>query len=595
MAENTESGVRLSYSGAEIDRRLKQGTFDDAVAAGYVGTKADFDNSLANIGVVDIQNISTYLQKIKDGSLTATEASELATILGSGKKVVSITEGSVVNTKSVGELDVDINPNGNCDINIMISDIKNQKTEVYKTTKTGDSAVNVYDEYLTNKFKELSASILSLATASTSSDISTAIGGVDGFNSLIKDIQNGVSLVAGSSASQVGYAILSQGTSSDLLALAFIKDSVYTTIRIQDTVAETVHTFSVQREESRIGEAEFSYSLDPDILTLTAKSDATAINAVLDKMGGFDSLIAKIQKGYTFVLNQTKSGEGTSSDVSLPVIEAFQTSMTTSESTTSHSIRFSILDVESSDMSLYKEIVIISANNELKCNINHKLTQGIVNLYNLFQLQETATSEQILTALDDAASDWKDTQHLRYIVADASNSVVNNIHAWKGTNVDGEESYKFTQISFYDQDTHILTYEVSKKRTEGTWYLKIYQNTTVTNGVNTVDTLAALPIGRSLIWADVAAASDISLEANAPEGVEYVVIVKNTSAATITQPLPSTGQWTSMSGTSIDIPAGGVINLSIITTGKRDFVENEGDARVTTSKQTFSIAALIQS
>lgn len=37
------------YSCEEIDRRLLQGTYDDAVKAGYTGTKEQFDSLLARL------------------------------------------------------------------------------------------------------------------------------------------------------------------------------------------------------------------------------------------------------------------------------------------------------------------------------------------------------------------------------------------------------------------------------------------------------------------------------------------------------------------------------------------------------------------
>lgn len=37
------------YSCEEIDRRLLQGTYDDAIKAGFTGSKEDFDHLLANL------------------------------------------------------------------------------------------------------------------------------------------------------------------------------------------------------------------------------------------------------------------------------------------------------------------------------------------------------------------------------------------------------------------------------------------------------------------------------------------------------------------------------------------------------------------
>lgn len=55
MAENTKEYASV-YSGAEIDNRLNQGTYLDAVAAGFTGTKEEFDNLLAVLSVLNKVN-----------------------------------------------------------------------------------------------------------------------------------------------------------------------------------------------------------------------------------------------------------------------------------------------------------------------------------------------------------------------------------------------------------------------------------------------------------------------------------------------------------------------------------------------------------
>lgn len=58
------------YSCEEIDRRLFQGTYDDAVAKGYKGTKEEFDTLLASIPnkftklSTEIENISKQIGNI---------------------------------------------------------------------------------------------------------------------------------------------------------------------------------------------------------------------------------------------------------------------------------------------------------------------------------------------------------------------------------------------------------------------------------------------------------------------------------------------------------------------------------------------------
>ena len=83
-------------------------------------------------------------------------------------------------------------------------------------------------------------------------------------------------------------------------------------------------------------------------------------------------------------------------------------------------------------------------------------------------------------------------------------------------------------------------------------------------GVNTVTTLASLPITKRLVTATVTAATTISLASALEIGDELHVIVYNSSASAITQTLPNTGSYISLSGTSISIPAGGRIEINIL-------------------------------
>ena len=83
-------------------------------------------------------------------------------------------------------------------------------------------------------------------------------------------------------------------------------------------------------------------------------------------------------------------------------------------------------------------------------------------------------------------------------------------------------------------------------------------------GVNTVTTLASLPITKRLVTATVAAATTLSLASALEIGDELHVIVYNSSASAITQTLPNSGSYISLSGTSISIPAGGRVEINIL-------------------------------
>lgn len=79
-----------------------------------------------------------------------------------------------------------------------------------------------------------------------------------------------------------------------------------------------------------------------------------------------------------------------------------------------------------------------------------------------------------------------------------------------------------------------------------------------------VTTLENLPKGRHNIIANVSAATSLSMSVSSWDvGREWQVRVNNTTGSGITQPLPTTGQFQSMSGDSVTIPANSFIELSI--------------------------------
>lgn len=79
-----------------------------------------------------------------------------------------------------------------------------------------------------------------------------------------------------------------------------------------------------------------------------------------------------------------------------------------------------------------------------------------------------------------------------------------------------------------------------------------------------VTTLANLPISSHNIIANVSAAASLSMSVSSSDvGREWQVRVNNTTGSDITQPLPTTGQFQSMSGDSVTIPANSFIELSI--------------------------------
>ena len=79
-----------------------------------------------------------------------------------------------------------------------------------------------------------------------------------------------------------------------------------------------------------------------------------------------------------------------------------------------------------------------------------------------------------------------------------------------------------------------------------------------------VTTLENLPKGSHNIIANVSAATSLSMSVSSSDvGREWQVRVNNTTGTDITQPLPTSGQFQSMSGDSVTIPANSFIELSI--------------------------------
>lgn len=86
----------------------------------------------------------------------------------------------------------------------------------------------------------------------------------------------------------------------------------------------------------------------------------------------------------------------------------------------------------------------------------------------------------------------------------------------------------------------------------------------MTGTPSVVTTLENLPKGSHNIIANVSAATSLSMSVSSSDvGREWQVRVNNTTGSDITQPLPATGQFQSMSGDSVTIPANSFIELSI--------------------------------
>lgn len=81
-------------------------------------------------------------------------------------------------------------------------------------------------------------------------------------------------------------------------------------------------------------------------------------------------------------------------------------------------------------------------------------------------------------------------------------------------------------------------------------------------GLNTVTTLTSLPITKRLITATLTSATSLSLASNLEVGEE--LIIRCVPSASFSQPIPNSGYWTSMSGTSITTETGTTFEISIV-------------------------------
>ncbi len=80
-------------------------------------------------------------------------------------------------------------------------------------------------------------------------------------------------------------------------------------------------------------------------------------------------------------------------------------------------------------------------------------------------------------------------------------------------------------------------------------------------GANTLTTLASLPISKRSITARLGSATNISLASGMSVGND--LYIRCVASAAFTQPIPNTGAFTSMSGTSISVSAGDIFEISI--------------------------------
>ena len=142
---------------------------------------------------------------------------------------------------------------------------------------------------------------------------------------------------------------------------------------------------------------------------------------------------------------------------------------------------------------------------------------------------------------------WTETVNLKDFVE----VIISNINTENGT---------------IDIDFRNVEYATKKETsdTESGLMSPSYKKTLDTiTGINTVTTLANLPITKRSIVATVTAATSLSLASNLEVGQELYIRIYNNSSRAITQPIPNSGNFVSMNGTSVSIPSKSFIEMSI--------------------------------
>lgn len=85
----------------------------------------------------------------------------------------------------------------------------------------------------------------------------------------------------------------------------------------------------------------------------------------------------------------------------------------------------------------------------------------------------------------------------------------------------------------------------------------------MTDEPTVVNTLVNIPSYTHSVIANVSAATDLSVMSSLKPGHDLQIRVNNTTSSVITQPIPTTGQYECLDGTSVEIPANGFIELNI--------------------------------
>ena len=127
---------------------------------------------------------------------------------------------------------------------------------------------------------------------------------------------------------------------------------------------------------------------------------------------------------------------------------------------------------------------------------------------------------------------------------------LNTIFSWFETgDIPTEQQFRDTFSSFWHKSEKI-------------------PETQIEGGYNTATSFANFPISKSLLVVNLSASDSVFTPAGGMIDSHMTIIVKNMTAAEITQAIPATGDWVSWDGNELKIPANGIAEMNIVKADK---------------------------
>lgn len=177
---------------------------------------------------------------------------------------------------------------------------------------------------------------------------------------------------------------------------------------------------------------------------------------------------------------------------------------------------------------------VVSSNYLVKGTTTDGIGEGSSNLY--------FTSTRAINALVDTLASYSKTGHTHTVsnITDFPSSMpASDVPSWAKQS--SKPSYSQSEIANNDNTVKDASY--------------------MQTGVNSVTTLASLPVSKAMVYATLSAATDISLASALAVGQCLTIIIM--PSADITQPLPTTNGFTSLDGDSLSLASGKMAEISI--------------------------------